>query len=76
MKTVKFSTIRFIGELLTEKWKATNRELSEAVEQCETIGQDAPVGLRAEVTAKRTILREEAAQIEDMIDDFYSHDWH
>lgn len=73
---MKFSTIRFIGELLTEKWKATNAEHSEAVEQCDALGPDAPAGLRAEVLAKRAILREEAAQIEDMMDDFYSHDWH
>lgn len=73
---MKYSTIRFIGELLTEKWKSTNQEYSEAVEQRDALGSDAPEGLRAEVLAKKAILREEAAQIEDMMDDFYSHDWH
>ena len=73
---MKYSTIRFIGELLTEKWKATNTEHSEAVEQYEALGQDAPVALQAEVIAKKAILREEIKQIETLMDDFYSHDWH
>ena len=73
---MKYSTIRFIGELLTEKWKATNTEHSEAVEQCDALGPDAPEGLRSEVLAKKAILREKIMQIETLMDDFYSHDWH
>ena len=72
---MKIATLRFIDDLLAEKRKATFSEYSEAVEQFCALGDDPPASLMAEISAKKSILRQELSRIEDAIDDFKKHDW-
>lgn len=72
---MKIATLRFIDDLLEEKRKATRSEYAEAMEQFSALGEDPPVALRAEISAKKSILRQELSRIEDAIDDFIKHQW-
>ena len=72
---MKIETLRFIDDLLKDKHKATYSEYAEAREQYLALGDDPPAALQAEVSAKRTILRQELTRIEDAIEDFAEHDW-
>lgn len=72
---MKYHTIQYIHDLLTDHYNDLNTKVEEAKEQAREITLDSPPALIQEIRKKLEDARADQMDAEETLEDFNNHQW-